>query len=534
MNPSFANPSLQEATLRRYNQIVYRLAALTWVITQVFDWFLLTMSLDELISSAVSRLAIVALLWGAQLWIVPKVSWRFSGALFMLVNFGSLWGVGTYLWMPSVGTLARLAMLIALSTLANILILGVVRSARWAFALGVAVVSAWYLLAAPERQFPTDVAWVLLGFVLGFGTLLYFSIESITEQMFLLEAQHRDELEAEKNNLVAVIQSMAEGVVLTDAGGAIQRVNSAFLAITGLGEAGVIGRPLSDLVEPREGDLESNAPGAGSPFRDDKVFDREVLVRTREEEPVRAFLSGASIQGTSGRGYGRVYALRDARSSPLAARLNLAELKALKAQINPHFLFNTLNTISSLIMTNPEKAETAIQLLSMHFRKVLSVSEREWVTLEEELEFLKAYLEIHQFRYQGQLEVVYRVDPSCLSQRLPTMLLQPLAENAIRHAFRDKFDRWRIEVEVSQAEDGRCRIVFADNGDGIPPAKLGSLFNGEGHGLKNVSQRLQLYYGENARILVESKPKTGTRFTLWIPPPSGSPSSPGTQVRAPA
>ncbi|MCZ6750134.1 MAG: histidine kinase [SAR324 cluster bacterium] len=515
MAAAASKEDLREATLRRYNQVVYRLAALTWVITQVFDWSLLTMNLQELASSAVSRMAMVAMLWALQRWMVPWVSWKVSGALFMLLNFGALWGVGTYMWMPSVDTLANLALLIALSTLANILILGVVRSSRITFALGALLVSLWYLFVAAEREFPTEVSWILLGFVLGFATLLYFSIESITNQMFLLEAQHRDAVEAEKNNLAAVIQSMADGVVLTDMEGKVQQANSAFFDMTELAEEQVTGQSIRDLVHLAGAEQEDE----GEPNileLADKVFEQEVLVTGGDGEQVKAFLSGAAVLGPAGRGFGRVYVLRDARTSPLAARLNLAELKALKAQINPHFLFNTLNTISSLIMTDPEKAETATQLLSMHFRKVLSVSEREWTTLEEELEFLKAYLEIQQFRYEGQLEVIYKVDPDCLGLRLPTMLLQPLAENAIRHGFRDKFDRWQIEVTVEKC-DGLCQITVADNGDGMPRSKLDNLLDGEGHGLKNVSQRLRLYYGEEARISVESEPNHGTKFTLRVP-----------------
>jgi PAS domain S-box-containing protein len=513
---------LREATLRRYNQIVYRLAALTWVITQVFDWFLLTMSRGELVSSALSRLLIVGLLWSAQRWIVPRVPWRVSGTLFILANFASLWGIGTYLWMPSVGTVAKLAMLMALSTLANILILGVIRAGRFSFAAGGATLCLWYLAAAPEPAFSGDVAGVLLGFVLGFALLLSFSIEAITNQMFQLDARHRDELEAERNNLSAVIQSMADAVVLTDMTGRIERVNPAFLSLTGLAESGLVGRFIGDCV--RAGSR-PDAAGDSSPnlrCGEETVFDREVWIRSAEGENVKAFLSAASVRGGSGRGYGCVFVLRDARTSPLAARLNLAELKALKAQINPHFLFNTLNTISSLVMTNPEKAETAIQLLSMHFRKVLSVSEKEWVTLEEELEFLKAYLEIQQFRHEGRLQVTYQVDPECLAWRLPTMILQPIAENAIRHGFRDKIDGWRIGVEVTR-QDGLCQIRVSDNGDGIPPAKLDSLFQGEGHGLKNVSQRLNLYYGSSARIHVYSTPSSGTYFTLLIPKSSAGP-----------
>ena len=516
MSPPIDNAHLKEATLRRYNQMVYRAAALTWVITHVFDWFLLTMSLDELISSAFSRVAIVAILWAMSQWVVRRCSWHLTGMMFMVINFGSLWGVSTYLWMPSVGGLAMHAMILALSTLANILILGVVRSGRITLLAGMAVVGAWYLFVAPEHVYPAEVSWILLGFVLGFATLLYFSIESITVQMFEMESSHRNALMAEKNNLEAVIQSMADAVVLTDKEGIITRANSAFLAMTGREEAEVQGMAMGDCIAPSRAQDRDEDEREGLLKLDDTIFDREVSVGCLGAEPVKAFMSGATVRDAVGEAAGRIYVLRDARTSPLAARLNLAELKALKAQINPHFLFNTINTISSLIMTNPEKAETAIQLLSMHFRNVLSVSEKEWVTLEEELDFLKAYLEILQFRHEDQLEVVYRVDSDCMPIRVPTMLLQPLAENAIRHGFRDKMDRWRIELDIDRL-DGYCRIRLTDNGAGMPRSKMAAIFNGEGHGLKNVSQRLQLYFGDEGQIAVDSGPQQGTTFTIRFP-----------------
>lgn len=515
---------LQETTLRRFNQIVYRLAALTWVITQVFDWYLLTMGTEELISSAVSRIAVVGLLWAMAQWIVPRCSWQLSGALFLLINFGSLWGVGNYLWMPSVGTLARHAMMFSLSTLANIFILGVVRSSRLTFAAGAGVVCLWYLLLAPEPVFPRDVAWVLLLFVLGFATLLYFSIEAITRQIFALQAQHRTVLEQEKDNLAAVIQSMADGVVLTDGAGRIEEANDAFAEMSGLDRETLQGRRVADLLlsPPRK---DGDGPPPDPLAFPDKVIDREVRIAPPDGEPFQAFLSAATVKRSGSGRRGRVYVLRDARYSPLALRLNVAELKALKAQINPHFLFNTLNTISSLIMTDPEKAETATQLLSMHFRNVLSVSDREWVTLEQEMEFLRAYLEIEQFRHEDRLMVSYRVNPDCLHVRVPTLLLQPIVENAIRHGFRDKTDRWLVEIAVT-SEDGYCRISISDNGSGIPPSKQASLFDGEGHGLKNVHQRLRLYYGDQATLAVESRPKEGARFTIHIPhPPEPNPAA---------
>jgi two-component system LytT family sensor kinase len=131
-------------------------------------------------------------------------------------------------------------------------------------------------------------------------------------------------------------------------------------------------------------------------------------------------------------------------------------------------------------------------------------------------------LEIEQFRHEGQLQVSYQIDPECLTWRLPTMILQPIAENAIRHGFRDKFDSWRIAIEVTRQDD-LCQIRVSDNGGGIPPGKIDSIFQGEGHGLKNVSQRLNLYYGSAARIHVYSTPKSGTYFTLIIPRSSAGP-----------
>ena len=155
-----------------------------------------------------------------------------------------------------------------------------------------------------------------------------------------------------------------------------------------------------------------------------------------------------------------------------------AELRALKAQINPHFLFNTLNTIAALIHTNPELAEATVERLAELFRYVLTTSERGKVLLEEELSFLNGYLEIERARFGERLRVTRKVAPETLSVPVPSLILQPLVENAIKHG---RSDDGSINLTIRAERDGdTVLIAITDQGAGIP----------DDYQIGNVSQRV--------------------------------------------
>lgn len=188
-----------------------------------------------------------------------------------------------------------------------------------------------------------------------------------------------------------------------------------------------------------------------------------------------------------------------------------AELKALKAQINPHFFFNTLNTIAALIPTDPALAETSVERLAQMFRYALNGSERGQVSLAEELAFVDDYLEIERARFGERMQITREIDPRALSTSVPSLILQPLVENAVKHGHGDD-GRIALDIRVEFTDEG-VRIIIADQGPGMPSGyRIG---DGPGHGLRNVDERLRKTYGRG--VEVRGNEPEGTVVTIRIP-----------------
>src|SRR5215510_2488659 len=169
--------------------------------------------------------------------------------------------------------------------------------------------------------------------------------------------------------------------------------------------------------------------------------------------------------------------------------LMASRLDALASQINPHFLFNTLASVSSLIRSEPEKARTLIVKLSGLLRRLLR-SQEHFVTLREELEAIDEYLDIESIRFGPQLTIEKHIDPATLDLIVPSMMLQPLVENSIKHGLSQKLGGGRITIR-SLREDDHAIIDVIDNGAGIPAAEA-SRVKGTGIGLRNVNERLRV------------------------------------------
>jgi two-component system, LytTR family, sensor kinase len=195
-------------------------------------------------------------------------------------------------------------------------------------------------------------------------------------------------------------------------------------------------------------------------------------------------------------------------------RLNEARLAALTSQINPHFLFNTLNSVSSLIRTNPEQARGVVYRLSSILRRLLRNTDN-LTPLREELAFIDNYMSIEMVRFGEKLRFVKDIDPQTLDRMVPSMLLQPLIENSIRHGLATKVDGGLIRVR-SYLADGRLHLVVEDDGVGIPEARLATLFE-QGIGVSNVNERMKVLYGPDYRMWIDSKPGEGTRTGIEIP-----------------
>ena len=202
---------------------------------------------------------------------------------------------------------------------------------------------------------------------------------------------------------------------------------------------------------------------------------------------------------------------REEHLSWLASR---SELRALRAQINPHFLFNALNAIAGLIPTQPWAAEETVEQLAEVFRYTLRKSEKEWVRLDEEVEFVMSCIRVEQARFGERLRVQVDVDPSLGAVPVPAMSIQPLVENAIKHGA--SMVEEGGEVRLRAAIDGaNLRVEVSDNGPGFPPGfSLGD--DSSGHALKNIAERLRGYYGGAASLIWERRQEM-TRVILVIP-----------------
>jgi two-component system LytT family sensor kinase len=189
-------------------------------------------------------------------------------------------------------------------------------------------------------------------------------------------------------------------------------------------------------------------------------------------------------------------------------------LAALTSQINPHFLFNTLNSVSSLIRTNPDQARSVVYRLSSILRRLLRKTDN-LTTLRDELSFIDNYMNIEMVRFGEKLQFVKEIDPQTLDRIVPSMLLQPIIENSIRHGLSSKVEGGTIRVR-SWLADGKLQLVVEDDGVGIPEARLATLFE-QGIGVSNVNERLKVLFGQDYRMWIDSKPGEGTRTGIEIP-----------------
>jgi hypothetical protein len=204
------------------------------------------------------------------------------------------------------------------------------------------------------------------------------------------------------------------------------------------------------------------------------------------------------------------------REHQLLLLASRAELKALRAQINPHFLFNALNAIAGLIQDNPRLADETVEQLAHVFRYTLRESENEWVRLNDEVEFVAAYLRVEQARFGDRLHVEFEIDPAAGQIPVPAMSIQPLVENAIKHGIsaHDWTETARGTVGVRTKLNDFLWVEIFDNGPGFPHGF--NMANVSGHGLRNVIERLKGYYGDTAELICDCGRK-GARVVMKIP-----------------
>jgi two-component system, sensor histidine kinase YesM len=225
---------------------------------------------------------------------------------------------------------------------------------------------------------------------------------------------------------------------------------------------------------------------------------------------------------------GRIRQLLDAKIKEQEI-LKKTELKALQAQINPHFLYNTLDTIVWMAQSNKtEQVVDIVQALSNFFRISLSKG-ADWITIDQEIEHIRCYLTIQKLRYRDILDYRIEVDPDILSGTILKLTLQPLVENAIYHGIKNKRTGGTITVRAQRVEQNQVMLEISDDGVGFTPYRLSKIqaalldesseisLSESGFGLENVHKRIQLYYGKQYGLTIQSKYQEGTRVTVTIP-----------------
>ncbi|MFS0863950.1 LytS/YhcK type 5TM receptor domain-containing protein [Fredinandcohnia sp. 179-A 10B2 NHS] len=200
-----------------------------------------------------------------------------------------------------------------------------------------------------------------------------------------------------------------------------------------------------------------------------------------------------------------------------------AEIKALQAQISPHFLFNSLNTILSLVRVNPDKARKLLVSLSHFLRQNLSGTTKNVASLEQELQHVKAYLEIEETRFEDKLKITYEIENDVLKQQIPPLTLQPIVENAIKHGMKDRVGDFWVTISISRQENN-IFVKVKDNGNGMTTQRIQQICVapieselGSGVALYNVNRRLTILYGEESALRIKSEVNKGTEIAFMIP-----------------
>jgi two-component system, LytTR family, sensor kinase len=206
--------------------------------------------------------------------------------------------------------------------------------------------------------------------------------------------------------------------------------------------------------------------------------------------------------------------LQDAERQRVA--LARSELRALRAQISPHFIYNTLNTIAAFIRTEPDRARELLLEFADFTRRAFRAPQGEFATLADELLYVRQYLQLEQARLGDRLQIRLNVEPEVLNATVPTLLVQPIVENAVKHGVETARDGCVVTITVEDQDD-ECLIVVHDDGAGFPadvPARAAM----EGQGaLANIDRRLRQVFGAGHGLVIESRPGAGTTVQVRVP-----------------
>ncbi|MCR9286706.1 MAG: histidine kinase [Bacteroidetes bacterium] len=213
--------------------------------------------------------------------------------------------------------------------------------------------------------------------------------------------------------------------------------------------------------------------------------------------------------------YSKKYRDKEVELARIENQLSNAQLEALRLQLQPHFLFNTLNTISSLMEFNIKDSQKIVSKLGNLLRTVLDEDRPSTIPFRDELDFIKNYLDIEQVRFSDRLKITYEIDEKTLEARMPSLILQPLVENAIKHGFAKSSNDGEIKIYSKALNNNNLEIIISDDGIGV------EMINGTipkmGIGLKNVRDRLDLIYKKNYSMKIESSVGNGFSVRILLP-----------------
>ena len=240
------------------------------------------------------------------------------------------------------------------------------------------------------------------------------------------------------------------------------------------------------------------------------AFQKLFLWNLNTDLPTNFFIYWTFVAIFRGVDYYERYRDRELRASQLEGQLAKARLQALKAQLDPHFFFNTMNSISSLMHSDINKADAMIEGLSNLFRLNLQRGDEQEVMLSEEMEFLEQYLEVQQLRFGSRIKVEVRTDSQLHDVLVPSMVLQPLVENAIIHGTAGSSEQMLLEV-IAREHNGMCRITIYNSGSRLPDNFKPGL------GISNTRARLQWLYQEKSSLQLNNLKAGGVLAEVLLP-----------------
>jgi two-component system LytT family sensor kinase len=188
-----------------------------------------------------------------------------------------------------------------------------------------------------------------------------------------------------------------------------------------------------------------------------------------------------------------------------------ARMSSLQAKLNPHFLFNTLNSTAALIYDNPQKAEESIIQLSDLYRKIFSISNQNFIMLQEEIELIEDMLELEKLRFEDNLSYLIDIPEVLKNAKIPGLLIEPLVENVIKHVHGKNQQKIHIDIIIKKDND-KLSICVEDNGTGFDVGKADL-----GFGLYSIQERLRLLFGDEGGMNIDSTQGQGTKVTIWLP-----------------